>query len=147
MANESSILFVNKSATSKSLSRSNGAERARIFSHVQRNPQNPQTRPDVKALSKESPYGVETGVVWRLALSHKEPTETSKSDLQRNTRRRRRGFDQIALSRDHSPLSSIGLAKYDPFDTTAAPITPYMKCLLDFCTYIDRYTTSQNQRA
>jgi hypothetical protein len=143
MASESGVIFINKCAKSTSLSRSDGAERARIFSHVQLNQQSQPV--NVKAQFEEQSDGPDTAIVWQVALSRKEATQRSKSNPQSKSRRGRRRQNQNSQSRDHSPLSAIGLATYDPFETTAAPITPYMNRVLEFCRFIGRITTRDHK--
>jgi hypothetical protein len=154
-SSESGVLFVKKCAKSKCLSRSNGTERARIFSHVQRNPQSqpakPSTPPDEQA------YGPGTAVVWQIAPSRNAPVKSSKSKPQCELRRNERAQEHCFSSSSeyssgssteiHSPLSTIGLAL---FETTAAPITPYMNRVLEFCkhpvTHVDALPLTTDPR-
>ena len=141
MSSESGVLFVNKCAKSKCLSRSNGAERARIFSHVQRKPQSQPARSTTPP--DEQGYKPANAVVWQIAPSRNASVRISKSKPQCKTRRNERAQEQCSPSSSgcstgsssatHSPLSTIGLALFDPFETTAAPITPYMNRVLEFC--------------
>jgi hypothetical protein len=140
-SSESGVLFVNKCAKSKCLSRSNGLERARIFSHVQRNPQSQPAKPSTPP--GEQTHGPGTAVVWQIAPSRNAPVRSSQSKPQCKPRRNERAQEHCSSSSSgcssgsstdiHSPLSTIGLALFDPFETTAAPITPYMNRILEFC--------------
>lgn len=132
MAPEAEIIFINKSAKSKSLSRSNGLERARIFSHVQRIPPSQPTKSPTP--SKESSFEDATAATWSITHRGVEQVKRPKSKAQKgsraNSQSTRSSPDRL---RSPSPLSCIGLGKYDPFDTTIIPVTSYMNRVLEFC--------------
>ena len=127
MANDTCVLFINKSAKSKNLSRSKGDERARIFSHVQRNP---QALPEKQRTPPEDP----TVTVWQLAKRPKGPLKKPRSCRQKERPERESQLKGLSPYNTQSlpPLSALGLVKYDPFETTAIPVIPEMNPLLQF---------------
>lgn len=131
MTDAPGVLFINKCATSKSLSRSTGAERASIFSHVQRNPQCQPARPTLTPDNISYEQGCTTA--WQAYMPPISLLKKSKSQVQDKKRARNTHANRSSGPRDHSPLSAISLSMHDPFYTTAVPITPYMNHVLQFC--------------
>lgn len=136
------VLFVNKTASSGTLSRSKGLERAKIFSHVQRSSFN-RTSTSAKDLQKT------------IAAPKKKENSRKDVDCSDNLSRnlaRRAGpgvtFDietkeitrlarnaKVVDRNERLSLDMLIASRPDPFDTTAAPCSFYMDCLLKFCTF------------
>jgi hypothetical protein len=125
MANDTCVLFINKSAKSKSLSRSKGEERARIFSHVQRNP---QVLPERQKTPPEDP----TVTVWQLAKRPKRALQKPRLCKESPERESRSSGSSPCSTQSLPPRSALGLAQYDPFGITAVPIQPEMSPVLQF---------------
>lgn len=136
------ILFVNKTIDSKSLSQSEGLEKARIFSHV-------RPLPASKAKDKQSPssssvqFGSRTvtqrfsGDVAEAGGSSKEASNTRTYDAPREPERssdKRIGTPARpqcchAVPRDVS-------SKLDCFNCTVVPMDPFMEDIFSRCKWI-----------
>ncbi|KAF7197969.1 hypothetical protein HII31_00683 [Pseudocercospora fuligena] len=133
------VLFVNKTASSGTLSRSRGLERAKIFSHVQRSsfnraststkdlqkltaaPKKKEKSKQDESLSEDASKIIarRAGRDVKFAINTKEITKLAKNTSSTDIR--------TPLS-----LNMLIARRPDPFETTAAPCSFYMDCLLKF---------------
>ena len=130
MSSAPKVMFINKGQKSSSLSRSEGAEKSRIFSHVQQ-PSQGRLPYSLNGL----PDPIEAVLNWDDALPHNEK-RNSRTLQSRTTRRGARG-KKFAVGYPStpvpSPLEGLGIVEYDPFGSTLCPITRYTGEILDFC--------------
>lgn len=137
MPSTQKFLFVNKTAKSKSLSRSSGTERFQIFSHVQ-----PESRISSRTRGSSVSTSFESDEAEK-PNDAKPPSDrlpertlciTSPSSMRAMTRIKRKKNRSVAIPYySLSPLVTLGISEFDPFKTTAAPIDETMGGLLTFC--------------
>jgi len=150
MPNNQRFLFINKNASSKSLSRSQGEERFQILSHVQ-----PSSRTTArhrgKALQKTTARKKASGRVNAEVLAlrvHRDAHGLSTSALSTAkgcskqaaegamTLARRRQTESPTPSTYYlSPVVTLGIMEFDPFETTSPPVNEYLGTLLEWCAY------------
>lgn len=142
MSPSGAVLFINKSAKSKTLSRSEGVERKEIYSHVQ---QLPVSKTDNKALVLK--WKVRTASDRKLQSKGNYSTWPSvDEDGSGCHRKKARGGrrakssdeDELTRPRDLSPaavsIQSLEASKLDPFSCSAVPIDERMTIVLKICT-------------
>lgn len=129
------MIFINKNAGSKKLSRSDGVERSQIFSHVQRGPRlvlpktalNAEGQPDTPmaevSASKNGPLG-------RRSISSSGGGSCPSQKAAKHPAR--------TCVRDQHPTralhpSTFSDATNDLLKGTAGFMNPYMQVMLDFC--------------
>ena len=135
------VFFINKGVASKSLSRSGGAEKSRIFSHVQRPSQNgllhSPTEPPSSSDSGDS--GDAEGVTWERMTSSDKACSSAVARSKRscsNTIQNRHSATHRPVVKVPSPLaavSTVSVSEFDPFGSTVAPVSRYMNYVLEFC--------------
>jgi hypothetical protein len=132
MSSNQRFLFVNKTARSKNLTRSEGRERLEILSHVQRDSSATAVDPGQGVLKLPKPS------VWDAndatdGLSKNAGSIPARSrDTQRSAHSERAGLLHPSSAR-LSPLVALVVMDFDPFKTTAEPIDQSMRLLLTFC--------------
>lgn len=135
MSANDKVIFINKTVRSKKLSRSEGVERSRIFSHVQRGPQKPSPKAlegsDCSSNEQSAKLGTTKSVVQSRGSS---PSSGTSSRLSHQT------ADARSQNSNASPhtQSTLGLTPFSDATNsllkgTAGFMNPYMQVLLDFC--------------
>lgn len=137
------IIFINKSAKSKHLTRSEGFERSKIFSHVQ---QSPYALPDDARVEERSPAKSTSpdGSEDSDYYSRHSYSKRSNAKGPKSVRLAKCLKDQqkwVAASRRSSPISVLDMSRIDPFDCAAVPMDGYMTdmlkaCMCDFLTIV-----------
>lgn len=129
------IIFINKSAKSKHLTRSEGFERSKIFSHVQ---QSPYALPDDTQLRERSPAkstspdGSEDGD-YQSGRSYNARNKSQSSKSERLAKCLRDQQKWAIASRRSSPISVLDMSRIDPFDCAMVPMDSYMTDMLKAC--------------
>lgn len=139
MPSSQRFLFVNKNANSKSLTQSQGQERFQILSHVQPDCRLSCHYPRRSASKSSGPTENEGSATFDV----KHATDVSSAATLSMPKPRSRRTVTLAQRSQNgllhppsytlSPLAALGIADFDPFETTAAPIDEYMGTLLTFC--------------
>lgn len=136
------VLFINKSAKSKTLTRSEGAERKEIYSHVQQ-------LPVLKTSEKTQIVGWDVSVAANCMSDGKTKYSSRRSADQDGSRCRRKKAKGLSkaktdqdisawdisriLSRATLPITALKGSKLDPFDCSAVPIDGRMTDILKEC--------------
>ena len=139
MLPDQKFFFINKTADSKILSRSEGAELSRIFSHVQPESHAPPRHEGTRVLSLSEP-------VDNRSIDSSDAVSTSE-DLRTGTfSRSKLGSGKIVTrakttraklpvlpSQIPSPRHSLSNTSFDLFLSTVIPVNQYIGSLLGFC--------------
>lgn len=123
-------MFINKTPSSKSLSRSDGAERSGIYSYVQRSaksrPKKTQTAAEVESAA--------SSIVQIPRSAPRSPLPRSPGPLSVVPISSREKTNILKIIETPSPIgSAVAINKLDPFQSAAVPIDDYMGSLLKFC--------------
>jgi hypothetical protein len=132
------VLFINKSAKSKHLTRSEGFERSKIFSHVQQSPYTLTEDGSIREwnyASTELPYvdgasDSSSGSSFTKKGSGKGKRSSASARRRSNERETR-----AVIIRRSSPTSVLDTAKLDPFDCAVVAMDGQMTDLLKACRY------------
>ena len=129
------VLFINKSAKSKHLTRSDGFERSKIFSHVQQSPYTFPEEIQIKqwgfATTVHHDVNQGTNSSYGIRFSKKGSSKGQRNNSL--TRRRSNERKGLAVIRYNSPTSVLDTAKLDPFDCAVVAMNRNMTDMLRVC--------------
>lgn len=131
--------FINKTADSKLLSRSEGVERSRIFSRAQQESHTPSRYGSTGGMSLPEPaeFGVIDSDAEASARKEQRSDTFSRSQIlsRRIVTRTTRPQVRLPLPPSYvpSPYGPLNVTDIDPFATAIIPMNRYMAFLLKFC--------------